>query len=523
MTTVSNVTRLFTLSMTFSGNAAVLARVQDCHVVIVNNRIIDPKSKLDTTTTFNQVRRSAKFRMKSNQRGKFIVTRLTFYIALTLASNTLAWAQNNPVEEALKKPGALPELPVKAAKEAFTPDFVKSARQSFDNMHWQMAGDHSLYYNLHMSEMMQTAIASPSMDYKPLARDIRPELAEIKVETGKGELSLSEYIAHPHYRLQAIIFVHKGKVVFEAYPGMRPSDQKIWASAAKTTVGLLMAMLVEEGKVNLDKPVTDYVPELKGTVWDDVTVDNVLNMTTALDNEETAEAIMNPESAVVQYFSALAGAGGDVIVEGQKSWVEVAREQKKIEGEKPGDLFRYASINTQVLTQLIENVENKTWTQVFEDRVWSKMYARQPAFVNLAPGGAAMPVGFISTIPEDMARFATLFTPSWKAVASERIVTPELLEIIRSGADPARYEKASKRKSSKGAFNEYAVANAYQFDFIFEDGGMAKSGNMNQMIYMDPRRDFAAIALSNSPYHSGYGETKAPAYFRAAAKAVAGE
>jgi hypothetical protein len=52
---------------------------------------------------------------------------------------------------------------------------------------------------------------------------------------------------------------------------------------------------------------------------------------------------------------------------------------------------------------------------------------------------------------------------------------------------------------------------------------MAKSGNMNQMIYMDPKRDFAAIALSSSPYHSGFGETKAPAYMRLAAKALAGE
>jgi CubicO group peptidase (beta-lactamase class C family) len=122
-----------------------------------------------------------------------------------------------------------------------------------------------------------------------------------------------------------------------------------------------------------------------------------------------------------------------------------------------------------------------------------------------------------------MVRYATLFTPSWQTVASERIVTPELINVIRSGADKKRYEKAAKRESSMAIFNEYAIANAYQFDFIFEDGAMAKSGNMNQMIYMDPKRDFAAIALSNAPYHSGFGETKAPAYMRLAAKALAGE
>ncbi len=433
-------------------------------------------------------------------------------------------AQENPVEKALKKDGAMPTLPVSVAKdkEPFTAEFVNKAIDSFDNMHWQMGGDHALYYNMHLSEVMPTGIASPNEDYKPLERDIRPELEDLKTKTGKGELTLKEYAVHPHYRLQAMIFIHKGKVVYETYPGMKRTDRKVWASSAKTTAGLVMAMLVEEGKVDLGKPVVEYVPSLKGSVWDDVTVGNVVNMATGLDNEETAEAIMNPDSAVVRFF-----ASGMVPAykprETQGTWVDAARAEKKIEGEKPGELFRYASINTQVLTQLIENVEKKKWTQIFEDRVWSKVYARQPAIFNIAPGGLALPVGLLSTTPEDMARFATLFTPSWKAVASEQVVTDDLLKRIRAAADPARFEKASKRKSSMGAFNEYAAGNAYQFDYIFDDGAMAKSGNMNQMIYMDPKRDFAAIALSSSPYHSGFGETKAPAYMRLAAKALAGE
>ncbi len=442
----------------------------------------------------------------------------------TIISATASWAQENPVEEALKKDGAMPTFPVSAAKdkELFTAEFVDKALDSFDNTHWQMGGDHALYYNMHLSEVMPTGIASPNEDYKPLERDIRPELEDLKTKTGKGELTLKEYAVHPHYRLQAMIFIHKGKVVYETYPGMNRTDRKVWASSAKTTAGLVMAMLVEEGKVDLRKPVVEYVPSLKGSVWDDVTVGNVVNMATGLDNEETAEAIMNPDSAVVRFF-----ASGMVPAykprETQGTWVDVARAEKKIQGEKQGELFRYASINTQVLTQLIENVEKKKWTQIFEDRVWSKVYARQAAIFNIAPGGLALPVGLLSTTPEDMARFATLFTPSWKAVASEQVVTDDLLQRIRSAADPARYAMASKRKSSMGAFNEYAMGNGYQFDYIFEDGAIAKSGNMNQMIYMDPKRDFAAIAFSNSPYHSGFGETKAPAYMRLAAKALAGD
>lgn len=441
-----------------------------------------------------------------------------------ILSASAVWAQANPVEEALKLEGAQPTLPMSAAKdkEPFTADFVNRAVESFDNMHWQMAGDDAFYYNMHMSELMPAGIASPNIDYKPLERDIRPELGSLRTQTGQGTLSLDEYAVHPFYRMQAMILVYKGKVVYEAYPGMQPTDRKVWASSAKTTVGLIMAMLVNEGKVDLDKPVVEYVPTLKGSVWDDVTVSSVVNMTTGLDNEETAEAIMNPQSAVVRFFaSGLIGAY--TLPESHETWVDVARAEKKIEGEKQGDLFRYASINTQVLTQLIENVENKKWTRVFEDRVWSKVYARQAAMFNIAPGGLALPVGLLSTTPEDMARFATLFTPSWPAVASEQVVTDEILNVIRAASDPARFENSSKQESSMGAFNEYSVGNAFQFDYVFEDGALAKSGNMNQMIYVDPKRDFAAMVFSNSPYHSGFGETKAPAYMRLAAKALAGK
>ncbi|GAM66772.1 hypothetical protein JCM19236_3102 [Vibrio sp. JCM 19236] len=38
--------------------------------------------------------------------------------------------------------------------------------------------------------------------------------------------------------------------------------------------------MVKEGKIDTDKPVTTYMPELKGTVWDKVEVIHLLNHTT---------------------------------------------------------------------------------------------------------------------------------------------------------------------------------------------------------------------------------------------------
>lgn len=53
------------------------------------------------------------------------------------------------------------------------------------------------------------------------------------------------------------MMVHQGKVIFEAYPGMTETDVHFWASAATTTVGLVSAMLAEEGKIDVSKPITE--------------------------------------------------------------------------------------------------------------------------------------------------------------------------------------------------------------------------------------------------------------------------
>ena len=147
--------------------------------------------------------------------------------------------------------------------------------------------------------LLPTAEAAPDPEFKPMQRALHPELGNIQVKTSKGQLRLSDYAVDPQYRMQAMVMVHKGKIVYETYPGMLPEARHFSASTGKTLAGLVAALLVSEGKVDAKLPIVHYVPELKDTAWDKVTTAQVLNMTTALDNEETKDSIMQPDSAVV--------------------------------------------------------------------------------------------------------------------------------------------------------------------------------------------------------------------------------
>jgi CubicO group peptidase (beta-lactamase class C family) len=428
---------------------------------------------------------------------------------------------SNPLAEYLAVPGAKTTLPVAAAKEGFSADFVSEARKYFNNFHYQMGGDHALYYNLRLSEFLPTAVAPAADPVKQLATQPDPRVGQVRFTPKEGEMSLDDYVVHPDHRVQGVLIAHKGTVVYEAYPGMNPEDHHIWMSAAKTTVGLVFALLEAEGKVDVQRPVVDYVSELKGTNWDGITVLNALNMSLGLQLEETLQAITDPTSLIVRFFSAEFGqpAPGATKVE---HWMDVLLDAKKIDGEAQGTHMRYCSATTTVLTYMAEKIENKPWIDIFHERVWSKVSARNGLMFNLTPEGTAVAHGLVAATLQDFARFALLFTPSWSSAAHERVVSPDVLKRIQTAGNSAAYKAGATFHDHRQYFGEDPESNSFQFDDVFADGALFKHGNLSQGIYADPGRDVVGVYFSTNGYVAPYGEDKMPGFIRRAAKLLAG-
>ena len=129
---------------------------------------------------------------------------------------------------------------------------------------------------------------------------------------------------------------------------MNPTDIHIWMSASKPTVGLLVAMLADEGKIDLDKPVPTYVPEIRGTAWEQATVRNVMNMSNGLDTEENIENLLNPDSWIANWFTA-------AFELNKGDFREMSKNAKPLPGESAGDHFRYSGANTQTLVLATQN------------------------------------------------------------------------------------------------------------------------------------------------------------------------
>lgn len=402
-------------------------------------------------------------------------------------------------------------------------DFVEGATSRFSFPNWQSGNDDSVWYNLNISSFFKSRVVSVPDEYSVLERDIQPDLLDITFDNldGTKNPTLREYLVGPR-QVQAMMMAHKGKVVFEIYPGMNPQDHHVWMSASKTTTGLTVSMLANEGKIDMDQPMSAYVPELAGSAWDNITVKNTMNMSVALDNEETFESLSNPDSWIVKFFTSVfnVGGGGDPL-----EWRKLLKSAESLPGEKPGDVFRYSTSNTQALVLLVEQVTGMGWEQFFAERVWKKIGARNPYMIGLAPDGTPVGGGLNNTTPEDMLRYAMIYTPSWNVVSDEQIVSDELLGEIWGLGDPAAYnnEKSTEKGYGSDWFGEVPFKNTAQWDHAFEDGAMFKHGNMGQGIYVDPKRDFCGVYFGLATNDTTVaGVDHSPGYLRTAAKLLAG-
>ncbi len=172
----------------------------------------------------------------------------------------------------LDVPGAKPTLPISIGKKPFDHDFTTQARKYWSNMHMQMGGDHAVCYTTHLSEFMPTAIANPTGAVSVLERALRKEIGETTFLRGNDQSSipLDEYANNGKQRVYAVMILEKGRVIYEAYPGMNPQMMHIWASVSKTTVGLLATLLEAEGVLDTSLQVPQYVKEFEGTAWSQV-------------------------------------------------------------------------------------------------------------------------------------------------------------------------------------------------------------------------------------------------------------
>ncbi len=137
-------------------------------------------------------------------------------------------------------------------------------------------------------------------------------------------------------------------------------------SAAKTVVGLLIGVALDEGKIkSLDESVGNYIPSFKSDDKKYITIRHLLQMASGLDWQESGKNPLS-ENAESYYGTDLYG---------------LVSRQKGV--DKPGKYFNYQSGNSQLLGFVVEKATGMNLSKYAETKLWRKIGTQSDAFWSL--------------------------------------------------------------------------------------------------------------------------------------------
>jgi CubicO group peptidase (beta-lactamase class C family) len=285
-----------------------------------------------------------------------------------------------------------------------------------------------------------------------------------------------------------ILVMHKGKTVYEKYFGvLEPQKPHQAFSVTKSFVGTLASLLVEEDKLDPAALVTKYIPELKGTAYDDATVRQVMDMTVGV---QYSENYADPKAEVWDYARAGGMLPAGPNYQGPKTYYEFLVKLKK-EGNHD-EAFGYKTVNAEILAWIVKRVSGKSLAALLSDTIWSKLGAEYDAYFWVDSVSSESGGGGLNTALRDLARFGEMIRLNGR-YNGQQIIPAAMVEDIRRGGNKAYFAKAG-----------YATLPGWSYRNMWwvshnEHGAFMARGIHGQNIYIDPKAGMVIVRYASFP------------------------
>lgn len=273
-------------------------------------------------------------------------------------------------------------------------------------------------------------------------------------------------------RTAGLVIVQDGKIRLEKY-GLDFDGNGKWTSfsVAKSFTSTLVGAAIKDGYIkSLDDKVTVYIPEMKGSAYDDVTVAQLLTMTSGIRWNEDYE---DPKSDVARFNEHKPEPGIDTTVS----------YMRKLPREAPaGSKWVYKTGETNLIGVLVSKVTGKTLSAYLAEKLWTPFGMEQDASWLLGSTGAEISGCCIQASTRDYARFGQFFLGG--GIVDGKSILPD------GWIARATTKQADIGNPGKG----------YGFQWwTYDDGSYAAQGIFGQGIFIDPKRRLVIASNSNWP------------------------
>ena len=268
-------------------------------------------------------------------------------------------------------------------------------------------------------------------------------------------------------RMAGMVIIQDGKVRLERY-GLDFDAKGRWTSfsVAKSFTSTLVGAAIKDGKIkSLDDKVSQYIPDLRGSAYDDVSIRQLLMMSSGVAWNEDYE---DPKADVAQFNGAKPDPGVDATV----SYL-----RKLPRAHPPGTVWHYNTGETNLIGVLVSSAVGKSLSEYMAEKIWNPAGMEQQGTWLLGPTGHEISGCCIQAATRDYARFGLFVLGG------------------AGGMVPDGWFAAATTKQKD--IGEPGHGYGFQW-WTYDDGSFAAQGIFGQGIFIDPKRKL--VIASNADW-----------------------
>ena len=342
----------------------------------------------------------------------------------------------------------------------------------------------------HVDEIVPTARIAAGGEPMPFS-SASQSLNDFNVTPfGGGPLNLEGFLDATS--TDAIVILKDGEVVFETYAnGNGPAVPHILMSSTKALTGLLAGVLQGSGDLDVEAPVSRYVPEIADTAYEGATVRQLLDMRTGV----------APEGAALRAYED-ASHWDPVADEAQRPSFHQFFETLDVPFQPHGGPFRYISANTDLLGWVLERAGGKPFAELVSERLWRPMGAETDAYITTDKAGSPRCTGGLCATARDFARVGQLVLQGGRR-GGDQVVPTAWIKDIAEGGDPAAWRDGEWGQ----VFTPIGKSMRYRASWYMVDDEprhMFAMGIHGQNLFIDRTAGLVIAKLSSQPERFDY-------------------
>ena len=342
----------------------------------------------------------------------------------------------------------------------------------------------------HIDQVFPSATVKAGAHPLPLST-ATTSIRDIQFSWAGRTLHLEDYVRLN--RVAGLLVLKNGRIALEQYElGNNRETRWVSFSVVKSITSTLTAAAINDGSIqSLDDPVVRYLPTLKGSAYEGVSIRNLLQMASGV---RWNEAYTDPFSDRRKMLDIQMTQQPGSLLRFMASLPRIA---------PPGTRWNYNTGETYVLGALVREAVHRPLSQYLSEKIWTPLGMEQDAtWWTESPGGVEFGgSGFAATL-RDYARFGQ-FVLSGGRIGRNRAVPPGwfpnagLAKMVGSRTVPYGYMWWSE---PDGAFRAYGI--------------------FGQSIYINPSEQTVIVVWSAQAKPTGSALVSDDAFFRAVIAAL---